>query len=129
MAVRRLTAEGPAPAGVAWERYSLIQRWPTWSPQIRRVEADAERIARGVTGTVHAPGGLRVRFTVTDVDPVARRWSWLVRLGPVRMDLHHDVRAVPGGGSATGLALEGPSAVVAAYAPLAWVALSRLVAR
>lgn len=129
MAVRRLTAEGPAPVGAAWERYAEIARWPTWSPQILRVEADAARIARGVTGTVHALGGLRLRFTVTDVDVVARRWSWLVRLGPVRMDLHHDVRAVPGGGSTTGLVLQGPTAVVTAYAPLAWVALRRLVAR
>ena len=34
-----------------------------------------------------------------------------------------------GGGSATGLVLQGPAAVVALYAPLAWVALRRLVAR
>ena len=40
MAVRRLSAEGAAPAGVAWERYAVIGAWPTWSPQIRRVEAD-----------------------------------------------------------------------------------------
>ena len=79
MAVRRLTAEGPAPVGLAWQRYAEIARWPEWSPQILRVEADAERIARGVTGTVHAFGGLRLGFTITDVDVVARRWSWLVR--------------------------------------------------
>jgi hypothetical protein len=129
MSVRRLAAEGPAPAGVVWQRYAEIARWPSWSPQIVRVDADAERIARGVTGTVHAFGGLRLGFTITDVDPVARRWSWLVRLGPVRMNLHHEVHAVPGGGSATGLALEGPAAVVAVYAPLAWLALQKLVAR
>ena len=92
-------------------------------------DADAERIARGVSGTVHAVGGLRLRFTITDVDLVARRWSWLVRFGPVQMDLHHEVRAVPGGGSVTGLVLQGPAPVVTAYAPLAWVALRRLVAR
>jgi hypothetical protein len=129
MAVRRLTAEGPAAVGTAWERYAEIARWPSWSPQIVRVDADAGRIARGVSGTVHALGGLRLRFTITDVDVVARRWSWLVRLGPLQLDLHHDVRAVPGGGSATGLAIEGPAALVSAYAPLAWLALRRLVAR
>ncbi|GAA1427866.1 hypothetical protein GCM10009616_06180 [Microlunatus lacustris] len=129
MAVRRLTAEGPAPVGIVWQRYVETARWPDWSPQITRVDADAERIARGVSGTVHAVGGLRLRFTITDVDLVARRWSWLVRLGPVQLDLHHEVRAVPGGGSVTGLVLQGPTAVVTAYAPLAWVALRRLVAR
>ena len=129
MAVRRLTAEGPAPVGIAWQRYAEIAQWPSWSPQILRVEADAERIARGVSGTVHAVGGLRLRFTITDVDLVARRWSWLVRFGPVQMDLHHEVQAVPGGGSRTGLVLQGPTVVVTAYAPLAWVALRRLVAR
>src|SRR3712207_4512766 len=43
-AVRRLTAEGPVAVGTAWERDAEIARWRTWSPQILRVEADAERI-------------------------------------------------------------------------------------
>ena len=129
MAVRRLTAEGPAPVGLAWERYAVLEHWPSWSPQIVRVHADAERIARGVHGTVQVPGGLRLPFTITDVDVVARRWSWLVRLGPLRMNLHHEVHAVPGGGSATSVTIEGSSPLVTAYAPLAWVALRGLVAR
>lgn len=129
MAVRRLAVDGPAAVGLAWERYAEIAAWPTWSPQIVRVEADAERIARGVAGTVHAVGGLRVPFTITDVDLVARRWSWLVRLGPLTMDLHHEVHAVPGRGSGTGLVLQGPALLLAGYAPVAWVALRNLVAR
>ena len=128
MATRRLRAHGAAHPDVAWERYDLIALWPTWSPQIRRVRADAPRIALGVRGTVGVPGGLGLPFTVTAVDPAARTWSWVVHLGPVVMTLNHEVHA-DGPGSGTLLVMEGPDPVLLAYAPIAWVALRRLVAR
>jgi hypothetical protein len=77
---------------------------------------------------VHVLGGLRVPFTITEVDPARRTWSWVARLGPVRLTLHHAVRADPRG-SVTDLVMEGPDALLLGYAPLAWVALRRLVAR
>lgn len=128
MATRRLSARGAAVPERAWERYERIALWPTWSPQIRRVEADAERIALGVTGTVWTPVGLGLPFTVTGVDDAARTWSWVVRMGPVSMTLQHEVYA-DAAGSGTLLVLEGPDPVLLAYAPLAWIALRRLVAR
>ena len=128
MATRRLQAVGPATPEVAWGRYHRVAAWPTWSPQISRVEADAERIALGVTGRVFLPGGLGLPFTVTAVNAQARSWSWVVRLGLVSLTLSHEVHAHPRG-SATSLVMEGPEVVLLAYAPLAWVALTRLVAR
>lgn len=127
MATRRLRAHGAVDPAVAWERFDLIALWPTWSPQIRRVSADAPRIALGVGGSIGVPGGLQLPFTVTGVDPVARTWSWVVRLGPVAMTLNHEVHA-DGPGSGTVLVMEGPDAVLLGYAPLAWLALRRLVA-
>ena len=127
MATRRLTARGGAAPELAWERYARIALWPTWSPQIRRVEADGERIAVGVRGTVRVPGGLEVPFTVTALDPSSRAWSWVVRLGPVAMTLHHEVHP-DGNGSGTSLLMEGPGPVLLAYSAVAWVALRRLTA-
>ena len=128
MATRRLSARGSADPALAWQRYLEVDAWRTWSPHILGVDADASRIAVGVSGRVHVVGGLRVPFTVTDVDPERGTWSWVARLGPVRLTLHHAVRAHPCG-SATDLVMEGPDAVLLGYAPLAWVALRRLVAR
>lgn len=128
MAVRRLSARGDASPAVAWERFDRIVLWPTWSPQIWRVEADAPRIAPGVHGTVVLPGGLGLPFTVTAVDLPARTWSWVVRLGPVTMTLNHEVHP-DAAGSGTLLGMEGPDPVLLGYSPLAWLALRRLVAR
>jgi hypothetical protein len=128
MATRRLRARGSAEPALAWRRYLEIDAWRTWSPHIVSVDADASRIAVGVTGWVHVVGGLRVPFAITAVDPERLTWSWVARLGPVRLTLHHAVRVHPRG-SATDLVMEGPDAVLLAYAPLAWVALRRLVAR
>ncbi len=153
----RLTAEGDADPAVACERYLRFALWSTWAPQIRAVRLDvgaaggdsargdvqagAERLAPGVTGTVLGPPGVRVRFRVDDVEVGGGRadrlaWSWTVRpAGPlrvltadrVRLQLTHTVRARPGGGSITTLDVSGPRAVVASYAPLALLALRRLV--
>ena len=125
-----LSARGTAPVELAWERYARPTLWSTWSPQIWRVEATADRIAAGVTGTVRAVGGLPIRFTVLAVDERARTWSWRVRLGPVTMTLDHAVRPDAShapDGSATDLRVDGPALIVLGYAPIARLALGRLV--
>ncbi|WP_030484210.1 SRPBCC family protein [Nocardioides aequoreus] len=135
MAAVTLSTRGAAPPDIAWERYADPAAWAGWAPQIQRVETDAARIAAGVHGTVHA-GLLRrptlpVRFRVDAVDEDARTWAWQVRLGAgparVTLRLEHGVTE-EAGGSGTWLRVRGPLPVVAAYAPLARLALGRLVA-
>ena len=128
-----LQSRGPLAPDLVWARYVRFDRWPTWSPQIRRVEVAADELAPGVRGVVRGPVGLAVDFTVVAVDHGARTWSWTVspvgpvRLPGVRLKLHHAVVARPAGGSLTTLDVTGPTAVVMAYAPLALLALRRLV--
>ncbi|MEU2347732.1 SRPBCC family protein [Modestobacter sp. NPDC049651] len=127
MSEQTLTATGPVDPAEAWERFMQPARWPTWSPQITGVDADAPRLAAGVSGTVRAPLGIGLPFVVDEVDEAARRWTWQVRSGPVHLRLEHWVEAAPGGGTTTGLRVDGPLPLVAAYAPLAKVALEKLV--
>ncbi|GGM12559.1 SRPBCC family protein [Nakamurella endophytica] len=135
----RLTATGRATPDVAWERYARPALWPTWSPQIVSVDYPAARLVAGTSGTVHGWFGLRLSFTVDEVDVAARTWAWTVRapLG-ITLRLHHGVSARPapsrsGGtgagapGSRTELESDGFAPVVLAYAPLAQIALQRLV--
>jgi hypothetical protein len=126
MAVLTLRATGAAPPELAWRRYTAPSRWPTWSPQIRAVRVEGDRIAPGLRGEVVSLFGVTARFVVESVDEAHRRWTWRVRLGPVRMRLHHTVLAL-GAGSATVLRLEGPALALAAYAGPARWAMGRLV--
>jgi len=83
------------------------------------------------------PAGAHRDFTVDEVDERARTWSWTVSpVGPVRLPrqlptvrlhLDHAVVARPDGGSLTTLDVSGPTLVVMAYAPVALIALRRLV--
>jgi hypothetical protein len=126
MATWHLEARGRAPVDEAWRRYAEIQLWPTWAPQISRVQASSEHLALGVRGTVYVLGLLPFPFTITSCRPEDRTWSWLVRIGPVELALTHAVEH-DGTGSCTTLDIEGPALVVFAYAPVARIALDRLV--
>ncbi len=120
-----LRVRGAAPVDVAWRRYAELDRWPSWSPQVRDVEAASRLLVPGLQGRVVGPVGLRVPFTVLDVG--ARSWTWEVRppIGaPVR--LVHGVTGDVGGCTAT-LVMQGLAPLVLGYAPFARLALRRLV--
>ena len=127
MTTLTLHATGPESPTEVWERYAVPSRWPEWSPQIRRVEVPVTRLTAGAHGRVYGPVGPGVPFEVDTVDEGARRWSWTVYAGPLRIRLLHWVADGPEGGSTTGLRLDGPALVLFGYAPLAQVALGRLV--
>jgi hypothetical protein len=122
-----LHATGPETPGEVWERYAVPARWPKWAPQITAVDVPAPRLVAGVRGRVRGPAGVVLPFVVDAVDEAARQWAWTVSLGPVRLHLLHWVAEGPDGGSTTGLRLDGPAPLVLGYAPLARVAIGRLV--
>lgn len=126
MGTANLSATGSTSAADAWERYAQPRLWSTWSPQIRGVETDADRLRDGATGIVHGPVGIRVNFVVTAFDEARRQWSWTARFGPIALNLGHAVMA-EGNGSRTTLKASGPWPVVAAYLPVARFALHKLV--
>lgn len=135
MADLTLSVSGTAAAPTAWERYADPRLWATWSPQIQRVETRMDRLVSGGSGTVRAGLSSRatigVPFEVLEVDEDAMTWSWRVRLGPaglVRLRLEHGV-TTDGAGSRTWLRVHGPLPVVLAYAPVARLALGRLVSQ
>jgi len=131
MAALTLHAHGVAPVTLAWERYADPALWATWAPQIQRVETDMERLVADGSGTVHAGllawPTLGVPFRVLEVDEAAMEWSWRAHLGPLSLRLEHGVTGHPTG-SSTWLRVHGPLPVILGYAPVARIALARLVA-
>jgi len=128
MATLTVHATGATDPATAWERYAVPARWPDWAQQITGVELREPRLVVGSRGRVHAPFGVALPFVVDSVDEAARRWSWTVTVGPLRLHLLHWVTDGPDGGTTTGLRISGPAPVVGLYAPLATLALRRLVA-
>jgi hypothetical protein len=130
MTALRVQAHGVAPVTLAWERYADPSRWSDWAPQIQGVETEMVRLVAGGTGTVRAGllpwPTLGVPFRVLEVDEVAMQWSWEARIGPLRLRLEHGVTSHLTG-SSTWLRVHGPLPLVLAYAPLARVALGRLL--
>lgn len=133
MAAATAEVTGPAAASTVWERYLRPEAWTGWAPHLTDVSATAANIAPGVSGTVTALGVVPARFEILHVDHAQRSWSWVVRVGPVRLALHHDVIAHPGPDGAPGtrarIRLEGPWLVVVTYRPLMRWAMRRLVSR
>ena len=129
-----LAATGPSAADEVWERYAQPARWSDWSPHIRRVEGVGERLTAGAAGRVVGLAGLSADFEVDTFDEEAQRWTWTVRpraallpgVPMPRLHLGHGVRATTAG-TLTWLRLSGPLPLVVAYAPVARLALHRLV--
>ncbi|MGG5259876.1 SRPBCC family protein [Phycicoccus avicenniae] len=122
----RLSADGPLPPDEAWARFTEPRHWPGWSPQIRDVDYPHDVVRPGTSGRVTGVGGLVVLFRVDAVDHDTRTWSWSVRSGPVRLALDHGVDAVAGGSRAW-VVVRALWPVALGYAPLARLALGRLV--
>ncbi|MGY2080603.1 SRPBCC family protein [Modestobacter sp. SYSU DS0657] len=127
MTTLTLHATGPVDPQEAWDRYLHPARWSEWSPQIKKVDASAPRIAPGVSGRVYDPIGTSVGFVVDEVSAAERRWAWQVTVGPTRLGLAHWVSPAPDGGTTAGLRITGFAPLVVGYAPLALLALKRLV--
>jgi hypothetical protein len=126
-------ATGRAAVDEVWDRYIHPQRWSEWSPQISSVDCSDDTIRAGSTGTVHGPCGIGVDFEVQQVDHEKRCWSWRVHAALVTLQLVHGVQAHPqdgagdADGSSTTLDISGPPPIVIGYAPIARIALGRLV--
>jgi hypothetical protein len=127
MGTRELEVTGPLSPDAVWERYAVPGSWPDWLPQINRVELSTPRLTVGATGKLHAPMGVSIPFTVDRVDEAARRWSWTVRVGLLRIRLEQWVTDGPDGGATAGMRVNGPGPLVGAYAGQAQASLERLV--
>ena len=122
MTTLRIRRRGAADKYQIWARYRDPERWSSWAPHIRAVRAEGP-LRPGLEGEVVGVLGVTARFEVLEVDEAQGRWTWVVRSGPVRLRIEHEVAD-----GLAGLVLSGPAPVVAAYAPVARAALGRLVA-
>lgn len=123
----RVEVVGPASVDEVWRRYTTPGLWADWAPQIRGVDHRPGRIVAGGEGVVRGPLGLRVPFVVEVVDDETMRWVWTPGVGPVRVRMRHGVDPERRGSSAW-VEIAAPRLLALPYAPVARLALHRLVA-
>ena len=128
----RLSATGPASPDEVWYRYTRPALWPTWSPHLREVDYPDAVMHPGHDRPGHRGGRRRRGVPHRRGRPQVRTWSWSVRSGPLRVSLRP--RRRPGGpasgsvaGSTAWLVTHALWPVAVGYAPLARLALDRLV--
>ena len=121
-----ISASGGRPLDEVWERYVHPALWPTWAPQIRSVQCDDVTITVGTRGVVHGPVLVRVPFTVESVDHEEHQWAWRVGVGPLCVRMEHGVEEA-GDGVRAWARIHLPAPVALPYAPVAHLALRRLV--
>lgn len=127
MSTARVSVTGPAYPETVWQRYTQPRLWATWSPQIRSVEYDHPTLRPSSTGVVRTFGGIGIPFTIEEVVPAERTWTWRVDALGVTLHLAHGVRPAEGEGTRTWLTVTGPPVISEAYARAATIALRRLV--
>jgi uncharacterized membrane protein len=68
-----------APAGVVWERYTDVERWPDWTASIRSVERlDEGPLRVGTRVRISQPRLPTVVWEVTELTE-GRSWTWTAR--------------------------------------------------
>lgn len=108
-----VTVEVHATPERVWEVLVDVERWPTWSPTMTRVDRlEDTPFAVGSTARIRQPRLRPATWRVTDL--VAReRFTWETAMPGVRLAAEHDV--VPGPGEHTSsvtlrIAMDGPLA-------------------
>lgn len=107
------TVEIHAPPAAVWAVIADVERWPEWTPTMRRVQLlDAEALGPEVRARVWQPRVPRRDWQVTELVP-GERFSWEARAPGARTVAGHAVEAV-GEGSRVTLSIEtdGPLSVV-----------------
>jgi uncharacterized membrane protein len=86
-------------AGTAdvWSIYSDVERWPEWTPSVRRSEyIDGQHLVVGARVRIEQPKLPKAEWEVTSVDP-GRSWTWVATGPGVRTTATHTVEPVDAG--------------------------------
>ncbi len=119
------TAAVAAPAEAVWEALIDVERWPTWTRSMRRVQRlDDGALAVGSRVRIKQPRLVPVVWTVTELDP-GRSFTWQAEGAGVRSEASHEVRAMGAGTSEVRLTFDqaGP------LSPMVGALLGRLTRR
>jgi len=84
-----------------WAVMSRIERWPEWTPSVRRIEhLDRGPLAVGSRARIRQPKLPPVTWRITSFEN-GRGFTWVTRSPGVSVTAHHVIEATPDGARAT----------------------------
>ena len=82
------------PAEEAWNRLSLVERWPSWAKHIKSVSLTPPgSLTASSAGRFHLAGGARSTFRMERFEPPVR-WQWVGRFLTVSVQYDHRFEAI-----------------------------------
>lgn len=111
-----------------WQVTTDIERWPEWTPTVRRARRlDEGPFAVGSAARLEQPGLPSARWEVVELVE-GERFSWQTRVRGMRMFATHELKETDGGISSTlSVRITGPGLIP--VWPFVWFALRRSLAK
>lgn len=79
---------------VAWQRFSVVERWPEWAPHIKSVKVTPPGpLGPSSRGALQIRGFGRNKFRISKWEPMSR-WEWTGGLPVVRITYDHQFVAL-----------------------------------
>jgi uncharacterized membrane protein len=95
--ITQCAIEIDAPAGVVWDVFSDVERWPEWTASVTRLVAlDGPELALGRRFELNQPRMPKLVWEVTEISP-GRSWSWQQRSPGGLTVARHDVTPISDG--------------------------------
>lgn len=98
----RITVDINAPPDRIWTVMRDIERWPEWTPTVRRIQRlDKGPLAVGSRALIWQPKLPPAKWKVTELDDGRRRFTWETHGPGMRLKARHWVEDNGGGSRAT----------------------------
>jgi uncharacterized membrane protein len=92
-----IDADIHAPAATVWSLMRDVERWPDWTPTVRRVRRlDPGPLAAGSRAIIWQPKLLPAKWEVTQLDDLQRSFTWITRAPGMLLEARHRVEDLGG---------------------------------
>jgi uncharacterized membrane protein len=96
----RIAVEIKAPPDQVWAVMRDVERWPEWTPSVKKVRLLAGPLAVGRRALIWQPNLPRATWEVTELDDRQRNFTWVTRSPGVLVNGRHAVERTEQGSRA-----------------------------
>src|SRR5215472_1825278 len=87
-----IDVEIQAPAARVWSVVRDVERWPEWTPTVRKIRRlDSGALAVGSRAIIWQPKLLPAKWEVTELDDPRRTFTWITSAPGMRLEARHGV--------------------------------------